>query len=249
MIPAGEIHLWYNDLATQLSAISAFEKILTQDELKYARSCQPHRQREFIVTRSSLRILLSHYFPDIKPEQWQFFGDEFGKPKIVGPIAPPNFHFNLSHSDARAAYAFSADGAVGVDIERIDRDSELEEIANAHFSDREIQDLKRQSGLEFRAMFFRYWTLKEAVIKALGKGVAIPLNEFTVSLDHGNRPHVDTSITVQFSEQLKWAAGHWQFLLIGWNEPYQVATAVRCSKNLKCRLIEKGQVRLPFPLP
>jgi 4'-phosphopantetheinyl transferase len=94
-----------------------------------------------------------------------------GKPylKYGGP------HFNLSHSGGYAALAVS-DNEVGVDIETIAPVSDA--VAARCFTPPEREWMQRQeSGPE---AFFRLWTAKESIMKALGLGLSLPPASFSV---------------------------------------------------------------------
>jgi 4'-phosphopantetheinyl transferase len=71
---------------------------------------------------------------------------------------------------------------VGVDVERIRRDMELESIARRYFSQREVAELLALPPEQREIAFFNGWTRKEAYIKAQGLGLSLPLDSFDVSL-------------------------------------------------------------------
>ncbi len=71
---------------------------------------------------------------------------------------------------------------LGVDLERIIPEIEVDEIAAHFFSPQECSALQRLSGEQKIKAFFHCWTRKEAVLKAQGLGLTIPLQELTVSV-------------------------------------------------------------------
>jgi len=107
------------------------------------------------------------------------------------PGLPFDLDFNIAHSGAYVICALSTQGRVGVDIEQI-RDIEPDDFQE-HLTDRELQAIKHAP--DVRREFFKYWTIKEAVIKADGRGLAIPLSTVEcadrIPLD-GNLWHIKT---------------------------------------------------------
>lgn len=103
-----------------------------------------------------------------------FHKEEYGKPYLVGY---PQFHYNLSHSGSWIVCA--VDGAtVGIDIERaapIDL-----QIAQQYFTAEENAYIYA-SGTEEQQheRFYDVWSLKESYLKAVGKGLSIPLRSFS----------------------------------------------------------------------
>jgi 4'-phosphopantetheinyl transferase len=78
--------------------------------------------------------------------------------------------------------AFARWREVGVDVEKVRRDVELEQIARRFFSAHEQMQLAALPADERVDAFFRCWTRKEAYIKATGDGLSLPLTQFDVSL-------------------------------------------------------------------
>ncbi len=91
-----------------------------------------------------------------------------GRPSLLGGV----YDFSISHSGDEMAVAISADGPVGVDIEITHpRDLErlLARICSAGESARLAGMRDRQTGL------YRLWTSKEALLKATGEGLTVPM--------------------------------------------------------------------------
>jgi len=140
----------------------------------------PDRQA-YVAAHALLRHSLSAVIPG-EPADWRFVTGPLGKPQLADP--PPGFdlRFNLSHCRSRVAVALALDVDVGVDVEALDRTARIDpDIADAYFAPDEAAAL-RAIGDEARRreQFLRLWTLKEACIKATGRGLSQPLDEFSV---------------------------------------------------------------------
>ena len=87
-----------------------------------------------------------------------------------------NTDFNISHSGDLVVCAYSKNTRVGIDVELI-RQVELSDFQSTMNAEqwREIYASKNPYHT-----FFQYWTVKESVIKADGRGLAIPLEEIFI---------------------------------------------------------------------
>lgn len=103
--------------------------------------------------------------------------NSYGKPFLR---EAPEFRFNISHSGEWVVIIYSVgELQVGVDVEQI---APMDmKIAESCFSREENRDLSRYSGQERLDYFFRLWTLKESYVKALGKGLSVPLSSFSLT--------------------------------------------------------------------
>jgi 4'-phosphopantetheinyl transferase len=137
------------------------------------------RQR-YLVTRALVRTVLSaHVFGGIRPEEWQFASNRFGRPEIgnehpeLGQIS-----FNISHTEGLILLGIACAGVLGVDVEALDDRAASLEVAAHSFAPSEHSALCALPVEQQRDRFFEYWTLKESYIKARGLGLSIPLQEF-----------------------------------------------------------------------
>lgn len=146
------------------------------------------------LTRSMLAML-----GGLPPHAWRFVPGPFGKPAIDPALDRPALRFNLSHTRGMVACAVTADSELGVDIEGIDRPNGGRDIADRFFSPDETALIDQAPLDQQRAVFFRLWTMKEAVMKATGRGFNLPLDAFAVTLD---------PLGVRFHDE---DAGPWQF--------------------------------------
>src|SRR5262249_919029 len=138
-----------------------------------------HRET-FSAARSALRVILARYL-QCDPSSIRFSLGPNGKPFVEHPQAASAMHFNLSHSERYAVVALTDVGRVGVDLEKIRLDTPETEIAKRYFSSREQEWLLAHSENDRKRAFFRLWVLKEAIIKADGRGLAMPLSEAEIA--------------------------------------------------------------------
>jgi 4'-phosphopantetheinyl transferase len=148
---------------------------------RYRRFHFPKHRREFLCAHALLRLALSRYAGG-NPGKWEFARGQWGKPYVTGA---EQLHFNLSHTEGLVACAITGGCEVGVDVERVDRAVDASNIARRFFADEESQYIESLAGDRQRDAFFRIWTLKEAYVKASGRGFDLPLREFWFELSNG----------------------------------------------------------------
>lgn len=103
---------------------------------------------------------------------------EYGKPALK---YHPNIHFSLSHSGDYAICSIG-DKPMGNDIELI-KPGRLK-VANRFFAKEELKWMYAvRDEEEVTRRMFRIWTMKESFLKATGKGISLPLEDFTVVMD------------------------------------------------------------------
>ena len=156
---------------------------LIEDERIRAERFNFRRDRKrFIVGRGVLRMILGRYL-HIEPNRVQFSYGPHGKPYLADGDGA--LQFNLARSHELALYAFTRGREIGVDIEYFRALTDAEQIADSFFSPRENAILQALPASQRQQAFYNCWTRKEAYIKAIGKGLAQPLDQFDVSLAPG----------------------------------------------------------------
>ncbi len=126
--------------------------------------------------RSPLRALLAAYLR-VEPDTLVLRDDEYGKPRLAknegADFDTPGFSW--SHSGELALVALARGVEPGVDVERLRPRRRALELARRFFDLEEARMLSACPDAEREIMFLRLWCAKEAVLKALGRGIAFGL--------------------------------------------------------------------------
>lgn len=184
------VEVWRVDLRARdwwrgLSTLS------TEEHERAERFTFERDRRRFVVAHAALRAIVGAHLKE-PASRVRFTIQPHGKPRLAGDNAVNVVRFNVSHSAELALIAVVRDREVGVDVERIRSFVDLDDIAFRHFSAAERQTLRRAASDLRLALFFRYWTLKEAYVKAQGLGLHRALDAVDVSAA-GEEPIVLTA--------------------------------------------------------
>jgi 4'-phosphopantetheinyl transferase len=175
-----EVHVWCLDLKVGQNDLDYLFCLLADDEKNKARRFRiPKAHEAFIARRGLLRILLSRYLGG-EARALRFTYNAFDKPILESASESYGLHFNVSHADDIALIAVSRND-VGIDIERVDIEYPCLTIAKEFFAPREVSALRALSPSEVAHAFFRYWTAKEAIAKATGQGLSVPLDKIELN--------------------------------------------------------------------
>lgn len=181
-LPDIECALWLAETEGS-NSLSDWEALLGSDERERAHRFHfPEDWRRYVYGRGLLRWLLGSYL-GLDPGSLKFTYSEHGKPELAAGLSTLPLHFNLSHSGAKLLLAFAWDRRVGVDVEQITGNRDLEQIANRFFSPAERAALQALVGDIRKEAFYLCWSRKEAFLKAMGGGLSMPLDQFDVVVD------------------------------------------------------------------
>jgi len=153
------------------AALEHLSRLLTADERERVTAVVHGAERaRRIAGRGLLRVLLGHRL-GVDPARLGFSVGARGKPRLILP-AGRGLEFNLSHSGDYLAIAWAEAGAIGIDIEcpRPVRDTVA--LVERFFSHEEREAFNSVSEQDRECVFRRLWTGKEAVLKAVGCGIA-----------------------------------------------------------------------------
>ncbi len=218
----GAVHVWLTDpRRIDAATLATYDALLTHEErVKVRAFAFDTGRRECLVARALLRTTLSRYAPR-PPESWRFITGPHGKPSLAPGVDSDGFEFNLSHTTGLIACAVTRGPPIGVDVEWLDRRGDTVAVADRHFAPPEVTALSALPAHRQRERFFTYWCLKEAYIKATGKGLATPLDQFWFNVD-GPGP-----VTIAFDPRLADDPDAWQFAHLRPTPQHILALAVR----------------------
>jgi 4'-phosphopantetheinyl transferase len=147
----------------------------------------------FVLTRGTLRAILGRYL-NAAPNDVAFEFETYTKPRLAPSSKTTiDLRFNVSHSGELAVIAVTTGCEVGVDVEQLRPVKQMEEIALRYFHRLEIDGVMATKKKDRPAAFFRCWTAKEALLKAIGSGITAQLDAFEVPLDEAFEGWVDLS--------------------------------------------------------
>lgn len=194
-LPHGEVHLWWLD-STEVESPRLLEQyldLLPPAEKEYvAEGASEAVKKERLLARTLVRSVLKRYCRgEIASQELRFECSPSGKPWLVSEEGVDEqgdkLHFNLTHTERLLGVAVSRGGLVGLDAESSSRLTKFNpvDLARRRFSTREFAVLTGFENLaEQTRLFIRLWCLKEAYVKATGRGILAPpgLRAFTFEL-------------------------------------------------------------------
>ncbi|NET02385.1 MAG: 4'-phosphopantetheinyl transferase superfamily protein [Sphaerospermopsis sp. SIO1G1] len=176
-----DVHIWKISLKQPDLKLEVFQETLSTDEIARAKRFYfPEHQERFIIGRGSLRMILGKYLK-IAPTDIEFNYNERGKPFLSSQFQGSGIFFNLSHSQDLGLLGVSYQQLIGVDLEYMRPMTDLENLAKRFFLNLEYEVIKSLDAETQQQVFFRYWTCKEAYLKATGDGL-VKLEDIGVEL-------------------------------------------------------------------
>src|SRR5215471_6467054 len=176
----GQVDLWKIHFKGFHPVAAELAQDLSPDELERGRRFAFDKDRlDFLVGRSILRSLLSGYL-GIAPRDVRIETGHRGKPGLSQCAQNKGIKFNLSHSYGLAVVAFRTGGEIGVDVEKLRQEITILDIAERYFASKETAWLRAQPADRQLVEFCSLWTRKEALSKALGEGLHLPLDQITL---------------------------------------------------------------------
>jgi len=173
------VDVYYIAISTYLCALEYLYSLLSKKEkIQSQKFFTVNLSNKYIVTRAILRSILAKHLK-IVPQDIEFVKNSYGKPFVRGV----KIEFNMSHSHDFACYAIGADFSIGIDIEFYNKEKNIFNIAESVFNANELEFFLDLPSIERQEFFFTTWTKKEAVIKAMGLGLAYPMEQVDTILE------------------------------------------------------------------
>jgi len=221
------VDIWICDLKQVSGDINNFYSILSEDERDRADKLKVEdKKQQYIITKGTLRQRLG-LLTNIEPEDFVFEYLKHGKPVIANKHQCADITFNVSHSHDLALIAIAQKRSIGIDIEKINRESNHQALMTRFFSMAEQSEFQCIPEADRAKAFCACWTRKEAFIKAVGDGVIYGLDKFDVTVDPENQT---PEINLHKSSNETWSA-----INLPINDEYMACLASnRVSLRVRC---------------
>lgn len=170
----GTVHLFYTNPDELPEDVEAriVTNLDTDERVRHARFKADDARRQFASAHSLLRNGLASLL--VQPEGgWRFQTTQLGRPYLDPSLGFQGIHFSLSHTKSQAACAIGRVERLGLDVERIDA-ARISDLAIQVLAPAENSALMHLCEEARGRAFFRLWTMKEALLKALGVGLTLP---------------------------------------------------------------------------
>lgn len=198
ILSPAEIHLYLLRFDPEIEPpwVQEYRDILSAEERKSCDSMGSFdRRREYLLSRLMARFFLSGYTSQ-KMKSLTFTRSEYGKPFLQNFPLP----FNLSHTQGLIALAVGR-MELGVDIEKVETTMESESrcqiLARRFFTREESDFIETLPQNEKSRGFFRLFTLKEAMGKAMGTGLKGAFTLGNIPLPPGEVHHRKVELLFQ----------------------------------------------------
>jgi 4'-phosphopantetheinyl transferase len=175
-------------------------------------------RKRYVAARAITRLLVARC-ANVEPSALIFATGARGKPRLEFPKPTPAVWFNTAHSGDTAVVAL-ATAELGVDVESLRPVPNLGRLAQRFFSHGEREQLSARPESARDAAFLTLWTCKEAYLKAVGSGIAMPLRRVEIDLDRNRLARINND---------PHAASVWTLLGAGLPEPAVCTVAIRGS--------------------
>lgn len=158
---------------------SAIQKLLSASEQERANRFHFDRDRYSYSVAHAMTRLLTASLLSRAPQTITFEYNTWGKPEL---FEASGLRVNWSHTHGLAAVAVAWADDVGIDVECLNRRVAYQALAERYFSSAEARIIADTPNTDRADVFFRLWTLKEAFVKAVGRGLSLPLDSFEIKL-------------------------------------------------------------------
>lgn len=194
---AAALNLYEINLQTEIAR--ELFRILSPEEQQFAQNIRNENlKKQHLKVRVGLRQILASFLNQAA-EKINIAKTAYGKPYLPDY---PEIHFNISHSGEVLLVAISAMGTVGIDIEQAKTQRrDFSGLVAKCFAESEIKYWNALPEDEKTSEFYRFWTRKEAFVKATGRGLAMGLEQCVIVA--GERPYF-LSVPENYGQASDW---------------------------------------------
>ncbi len=157
----------------------AYQWLDKEERYRWDRFRFDRPKREFALCRAVLRLGICKRI-GCRNDQLAFGFTKYGKPFGLVDGKPAPIKFNISHGGKHGLIAYTRHGRLGVDVEERTERLDLDGLSETVFGPDEQAEFALTHGEQRIHMFFSLWTLKEAMIKALGLGFSQDPSKFQI---------------------------------------------------------------------
>ena len=184
MISPGAVHIWQGQLCADDSSYQSYWSVLDAIEQAHAHKMMSVvRRKEYVQIHALLRYQLARIL-QVPPETLVINKTQSGKPYLVDY---PELVFNISHSTELFLIAISTHCQLGVDIEFCKPRHNIEGLVHKCFSSIEREYWFQLFEPERLTAFYKFWTRKEAFVKATGHGIVLGLDKCVINPNNINQ--------------------------------------------------------------
>ena len=174
------VAVYHIDLAANPAREAEAVATLNKEEVeRWRRYRSGGPRRRYVLCRAALRTILCQAL-GCENSALDFYLMAYGKPIALTNGVPAEINFSVSHSGDHGLIAISRDALVGVDVEDRATRLPLDSLMEASLSLEERKELSQLDGDARDRVFLDRWTIKEAIIKALGLGLRMNMRDFEV---------------------------------------------------------------------
>ena len=212
--PTGaDVHIWpvVPEAVSEPGVLRQLRNSLADDERAAVdRFLRPEDRHRALVSKAWVRRALSRYVA-VEPRAWRFTQGPWGRPEIAEPAAARGLRFSLSHTAGLTLVAVRQADDVGVDVEAVVPLKDRSDLARRFFAAEEVSWLESQVTSEAReAGFYTLWTLKEAYIKATGRGMSTPLDRFHLTIGQQGTATIGFHPPLDRDDARAWSFSWWR---------------------------------------
>lgn len=178
---SGECQVWRLPMGPEHWA--GLDVLDEEERARQARFLRAGDRDRYQAAHVGVRLLLGHYL-GVSPAELRFSrhcrhcGAGHGKPVVAHPAA--GLDFSITHSGDWVGLAVATE-SVGVDVQELAEGTDVAALSGSVLSPAELRWWTDQPAEAARWSFFGYWARKEALLKATGHGLAVPMNAITVT--------------------------------------------------------------------